>query len=336
MSASRSAISGPTKHIVWPKFNGDIGSRNADTAPPSRRLQNIMFRNVRYYRLDADWPDSEEELSTELEKAGFTPCGPLTERSSGWMPVFPDSGDLLARRVNGADLIKLRSQSRVLPHSAINEELETRIEEYRKRMKEAPSPREKRRLKAETRDELLPKAMLKSDKIWGYVDLKEKLIGIDAAQNTAAERFLRRLKAPFGDLSIRPLQFRKPFDELLTGIFLGGAPQQFAVGNECRMQDAADAGSKVRWTNFDLSDKTIRDHVVNGMRLTHLAIIYDNVMSFVLDENGVISKLRFLGMDDATDDENDPLARLDAEFVLISGTLRMLLKDLKKALGDYV
>jgi recombination associated protein RdgC len=300
---------------------------------PAARESTPMFRNVRFYNLDSDWPDSEEALSQTLTSAGFKPCGPLTERSSGWVPVDSDSSELLARRLNGADLVRLRSQSRVLPHAAINEELEARVEEYRNRMQEAPSPREKRRLKAETRDELLPKAMLKSDKIWGYVDLKDKIIGIDTATDSVAERFLRRLRAPFGELNIRPLQFNQPVNDLLTSIFLGGAPKQFALGRECRMQDAADAGSIVRWTQFDLSDKTIRNHVANGMRLTHLAIEYDNILSCVLDEKGGISKLRFIGMDDDTDDEHDPLARMDAEFVLITGTLRMLLGDLKKLLG---
>lgn len=293
-----------------------------------------MFRNVRFYRLQSDWPETEAALSKELEKAGFKPCGPLTERSSGWVPVDPATSQMLARRVNGADLLKLRSQSRVLPPAVINEELEARVEEYRNRMQEAPSAREKRRLKAETRDELLPKAMLKSDKIWGYVDLKEKIIGIDASRESVAETFLRRLRAPFGDLQIQPLQFNRPVDELLTGIFLGGANDRFAVGRECRMQDLADARSIVRWTDFDLTDGTIRDHVVNGMRLTHLAIEYDSVVSFVLDENGVISKLRFLGMDDDGAD-NDPLARLDAEFVLITGTLRKILGDIKNSLDGF-
>lgn len=302
---------------------------------PTARKRSIMFRNVRYYRLDSDWPASEKVLSQNLESAGFEPCGPLTERSSGWVPIDPDSSELLARRVNGADLLKLRSQSRVLPPAVINEELDARIEEFRRRMQESPSPREKRRLKAETRDELLPKAMLKSDKIWGYVDLKEKLIGIDAAQDSVAERFLRRLQAPFDGLNIRPLQFKQPIAELLSGILLGGAPSQFAAGRECRMQDAADTGSVVRWSNFDLSDPTIRNHVADGMRLTHLGIEYDNVMGCVLNENGVITKLRFLGMDDDSDDRNDPLARLDAEFVLITGTLRRLLADLKKLLGGF-
>lgn len=294
-----------------------------------------MFRNVRYYQLQSDWPDSEEALSQTLENAAFEPCGPLTERSNGWMPVYPDAGNSLARRLNGADLLRLRSQSRVLPPAVINEELEARIEDYRNRMKEDPSPREKRRLKAETRDELLPKSLLKSDKILGYVDLKQKIVGVDALQPAAAERFLRRLRMAFGDLNIRPLQYEQPVSELLTGIFLGGAPKQFAVGRECRMQDAGDTASVVRWTNFDLSDKTIRNHVADGMRLTHLGIEYDNIMSCVLDEHGVISKLRFIGMDDDNDDHNDPLARLDAEFVLITGTLRLLINDLRKLLGGF-
>jgi recombination associated protein RdgC len=294
-----------------------------------------MFRNVRFYRLEGSWPDNEESLSTSLETAGFEPCGPLTERSSGWVAVDPDNSDLLARRLNGADLLRLRSQSRVLPPAAVNEELEARIDDYRRRMQEAPSPREKRRLKAEARDELMPKALLKSDRIWAYVDLKEKILGIDALQDAAAERVVRRLQASIDGLDIRPLQFMKPVDELLSAVFFDGAPKQFAAGRECRMQDLADAGSIVRWMEFDLSDKSIRDHVANGMRLTHLAIVYDNIMSCVINENGVISKLRFLGMDDDSEDHGDPLARQDAEFVLITGTLRHLLGDLKKQLGGY-
>lgn len=294
-----------------------------------------MFRNVRLFRLDGNWPDSEQSVSQNLEKSAFKPCGPLTERSSGWIPIDADSSDNLARRVNGADLLKLRSQSRVLPPSAVNEELEARIEEYRERMNERPSAREKRRLKAETRDELLPKAMLKSDRILGYVDIKEKLLAIDAAQNAATERFLLHLRKPFDQVAISPLQFNRPVSELLNKIFFGSAPRQFAIGRECRMQDAADVRSIVRWTDFDLGDKSIQEHVANGMRLTHLAIVYDNLLSCVLDEEGVIRKLRFLGADDEGDDNGDPLTRMDAEFVLLTGTLRHLLSDMKKLLGGY-
>ena len=292
-----------------------------------------MFRNVRLYSCNTPWPESEEDLSAALQSAAFKPCGPLTERSSGWESPAPEAGNMLARRVNGADLIKLRSQSRVLPVAAVNEQLEVRIDDYRQRMGEEPSGRERRRLKAEVREELLPKSMVKSDRIWGFFDIASKVVGIDAAQPTMAERFERRLKAPFDDLDLNSLQFKSPVHEFLTAMFLGDAPPNFALGRECRMQDASDDVSTVRWMNFDLADSTIRRHVVDGMRLTHLGLVYDNIMSFVLDENGVITKLKFLGIDDTAGEDNEPLARLDAEFVLLTGSLRALLKDLKRILG---
>lgn len=295
-----------------------------------------MFRNVRLYRLASDWPASEEALSEELEKAGFAPCGPLTERSTGWIAIDEATSPSLARRVNGADLMRLRTQSRVLPTAAINEALEEKIETYRSRMQEDPPPREKRRMKAETREKLMTQALLKSDRTWGYVDIKEKILVIDANSPTAAERFLQNLMLAFGNIDLRPVKFQKSLGDLLRKLFLGEAPARFNVGRECRMQDATDAGAYVRWADFDLGDPTIRKHVADGMRLTHLAIEYDHVLSCVIDEHGVLSKLRFLGMDDKDEAEtNDSLGRFDASFVLLTGTLRQMLGDLKNALGGY-
>lgn len=295
-----------------------------------------MFRNVRYYRFNHQWPNSEEAVSAELARFSFKPCGPLSPRSSGWVPIDPQGHGALARRINGADLIQLRTQTRVLPHAAVNEVLEERIEEFRSRMGEDPSPREKRRLKAETREELLSQALRKSVRTWAYIDPKEKIIGIDAAQPTACEQFLSHLRLPFDGLSIKPLDFKEPIDKLLTSILLGDAPARFNVGRECRMQDAGDAGSAVRWTNFDLTDRTIRNHVADGMHLTHLAIEYASVLSCVIDHHGVLTKLKFLGADDKDSQvDDDPFARQDAEFVLLTGTLRQLLEDLKKLLGGF-
>lgn len=295
-----------------------------------------MLRTIRFYRLEGEWPDTEEALSAELGKAAFQPCGPLTERSSGWTPIDRNAGESLARRLFGADLLKLRSQSRVLPPAVVNEALEERLDEYRGRMQQEPGRREKKRLKAETRDELLPKALLRSDRIWGYYDHTHRLIGVDSAQAAAAERFLRYLRIPFEGYETRPLKFNEPIDALLRNFFLEKIPAPFSLGRECRMQDASDSVSTVRWNDFDLSDSTIRRHVADGMRLTHLALVYDNILSFVLDENGVLGKLRLLGADDdAGPDNNDPLARLDAEFVLMAGTVRRLVEDLAKLLGGF-
>jgi recombination associated protein RdgC len=293
-----------------------------------------MFKNVRFLGFTGAWPGAEEELSAALAKASFTPCGPLTEITSGFEAPVNDGLERLCRRVGGADLMQLRTQSRLLPASAVNEALELRLAEYRERMGEAPGRREKRRLKAETRDQLLPKALLRSERIKGFFLQSESILGIDSLSPPKLERFLETLRLALGRLEVDDLAYERPVGEMLKRIFLGDAPPGIRLGRECRMQDAADSKSSVRWTDMDLSDASIRKHVRDGMTLTHLGIEFDGIMSAVLDERGGLSKLRLLGTDaKEVSDEEDPLARFDAEFVLLTGTLRRFLAVLGKALG---
>ena len=80
-----------------------------------------MFRSVRFYSVSSPWPDSEQALSEKLTAAAFKPCGSYTERSSGFEPPTGVDDAPLARRVAGADLLRLRNQTRVLPTAAVNE-----------------------------------------------------------------------------------------------------------------------------------------------------------------------------------------------------------------------
>ena len=294
-----------------------------------------MFRSVRLYRLNSAWPESEQALSEKLAAAVFRPCAAYTERSSGWEPPAGDSGGRLSRRVAGADLLRLRTQSRLLPSAAIDDALETRLEAYRARTQEEPSRREQRRIKQQTRDELLPKALLKSERTLGLVIDPERMIAIDTLSESRAERFLDHLRAPLGSLDVSPLVFRRPVGELLTRIFLGDAPRGFVLGRECRMQDPSDTKATVRCADMDIGDAAVRKHVKDGMRLTHLGVEFGNVVSCVIDHNGGIGKLKLVGMDAAKAEaaDDDPLALLDAELALLAGTLRELIASLTRALG---
>jgi recombination associated protein RdgC len=293
-----------------------------------------MFRNVRFLRLTAPWPDSEEKLDEALGSARFSPCGPLLEKSSGWEPPVSDAGGRLGRSVAGADLVQLRTQSRLLPASAINEALELRIEEYRERMGDLPGRREKRRMKLETRDQLMTKALLRSDRTRGFFLRSEGILAIDATSPPKIEHFLDRLRACIGRFDVRDPDYRRPVDELLKRIFLGDPPRGVKLGTECRMQDPADSKATVRIADMDLTDANIRKHVRDGMKLTHLGIEFNNVMRCVIDENGGLGKLHLLGTDATeTGQDEDPLARFDAEFVLLTGTMRQFIAMLSEALN---
>lgn len=294
-----------------------------------------MFRNVRLYRFNNRWPRSEAELSESLASVGFKPCGTYSERSAGWESPTGNAEGPLCRRVGGADLLRLRSQSRLLPAAAVEEALEQRLQDYRGRMQQEPSRREKRRLKEQTRDELLPKALLKSDRTRGFCLIAERILGIDTGSEARAEHFLDHLRAALGGIDVAPLSFRRPVGRLLTEIFMGHAPRPFALGRECRMQDPADVKSTVRCADMDLTDRAVRNHVKEGMMLTHLGVEIGQALSCVIDHDGNLSKLKFAGAESEVDesDDEDPLARLDAEFVLLTGTLRQLVETFERVLG---
>jgi recombination associated protein RdgC len=72
------------------------------------------------------------------------------------------------------------------------------------------------------------------------------------------------------------------------------------------------------------------------MRLTHLGVAFDEVMNCVISDEGDVSKVKFIE-GEAVDNwgQEDPLAKLDADFVLLTAAVRRLIEDLKKLLGGF-
>ena len=295
-----------------------------------------MFRNLRFYRVTSPWPETEEALSELLSENAFSPCGSFSEKSAGWEALGNNEDDPLCRRLNGADLLQLRTQSRVLPAAAIKEALEERVVEFTSRMEQEPTRSELRRLREETRDKLLPKSLVKSERNRACFIQSESLLVIDAGTPTKAEWFLDQLRPCFDQFHCTPLTFNILPADLMHRIFMGESPLGFSLGRECRMQDTSDSKSVVTWRDFELTDHSIRQHVVEGMKLTHLGLGFDEVMSCVINEDGIFSKIKFI-QGEAVDnfDDEDPMARLDADFVLLTGAVRRLVEDLKKLLGGY-
>jgi len=294
-----------------------------------------MFRNLRFYRVTSPWPESEEKLSEILSENAFSPCGSFAERSAGWEAPGNKENDPLCRRLNGADLFQLRTQSRVLPAAAINEALEERVAEFRTRMELEPTRSEVRRLKEETRDKLLPKSLVKSERNRACFIQSESLLVIDVGTVTKAEWVIEQLRASFDEFYCTPLTFNNSPSDLLTGIFMGDSPLGFSLGRECRMQDAMDSKSVVTWRDFELSDHSIRQHVTEGMRVTHLGVGFDEVMTCVIDQEAAISKVKFIEGEAVDQWGEDPQAKMDADFVLLTGAVRRLIEDLKKLLGGF-
>ncbi len=285
------------------------------------------------------WPDTEQALSEKLATPRSNRAAPYTERSSGFEPPTGTDGcrshAASAARISCGCAIRLR----VLPTAAVNEALDVRLAEYRKRMQEEPGRRTKRKLKEQTRDELLPKALLKSDRTTALFLLNENVLAIGTSSETRAPSgSSSSCASALGKLDTEPLDVRTTRRELSDTRVLRRAPPKFALGRECRMRDRAEAKGSVRWSEIDLTHANVRRCVKDGMELTHLGIEFDSALRGVLDANGALGKLKLVGLDEAADEAaegtaaEDPLARLDAELALLGGTLRQLVVGLRQAL----
>lgn len=293
-----------------------------------------MFRSLRFYHIHSAWPESEELLSGKLENRAFKPCPAFSEQSLGFEPPVENAGDLLARRLSGADLMQLRLQSRVLPIAAVKEALVDRVADFTQRTTREPSRKEKRDLKDEVYAELLPKALLKSDRIRAFYLLEEKILAVATPSANVAEQLLDALRDGLGSLQATPLEFKRPVTHLMNEVFLGNHKGNFALGRECRMKDISEPKSTVSWADMDLSDSGVRKHVKDGLSIDRLGMQFDTVLRFTMDDDLVLRKVKLEGQEELDDlDDEDPLLRHDAEFTLASGMTRRLCGALEGALG---
>ncbi|MEC8060113.1 MAG: recombination-associated protein RdgC [Pseudomonadota bacterium] len=297
---------------------------------------NSNFRNLRVYRIQSEWPESEEALSDLLAAAEFKPCGAFAERSGGFETPVDNSGDLMCRRLAGNDLIQLRVQSRVLPAAAVKEALAERVEEFKQRMHSEPNRAEKRELKEEIYSQLLPQALTRSDRVQAFYLRDKKLLVVGTASQSVAEYLLDNLRRALISLRYSPLAFKQPALDLLTQVFLQTRVDSFSLGRECRMRDPSDSAATVNWLDIDLADPSVRRHVTEGLAVDRLGLNFDQVFRFVLDSDLVVRKLRLADQESIPDEPmDDPLAKHDADFVMLSACVNQLMEGLEKSLGGY-
>ena len=298
---------------------------------------NSNFRNLRVYRIHTEWPDTEEALSDLLAAAEFKPCGAFAERSGGFEAPVDNAGDLLCRRLAGNDLLQLRVQSRVLPAAAVKEALAERIEEFKQRMHSEPNRAEKRELKEEIYSQLLPQALTRSDRVQAFYLRDKKLLVVGTPSQSVAEYFLDNLGRALISLRHSPLAFKQPALDLLTRVFLQTRVDSFSLGRECRMRDPSDTAATVNWLDIDLADPSVRRHVTEGLAVDRLGLNFDQVFRLVLDADLVVRKLRLADQESMPDEPmDDPLAKHDADFVMLSACVNQLMQGLEKSLGGYL
>ena len=294
----------------------------------------MFFRNLTLFRFPTTLDFSQ--LDSLLPEMILKPVGALDMSSRGFVPPFGRGDDVLAHRSGDALWLTVGGEDKILPGSVVNDLLAKKLAEIEEKEGRKPGGRTRKRLKEDLVHELLPRAFVKSSRTDALLDLEHGFIAVDTSSRKNAETVVSEIRGAMGSFPALPLNAEVAPRSILTGWIAGEPlPEGLALGEECELKDAMDGGAVVKCQNQDLQGDEIAKHLEAGKQVTRLALTLDDHLSFVLGEDLVIRKLKFL--DGAVDqlentEQEDLRAELGARFALMSGEVKRLFVVLEAAL----
>ena len=266
----------------------------------------MFFRNLTLFRFPTSLDFSQ--LDELLPEAALKPVGPLELSSRGFISPFGRGEEALSHRINDAIWLSVGGEDKILPGAVVNDLLH----------------------------ELLPRAFVKPSRTDALIDLEHGFIAVDASSRKTGENVVSEVRRALGSFPALPLNAEVAPRSVLTGWIAGEPlPEGLSLGEECELKDAMEGGAVVKCQNQELQSDEIAKHLEAGKQVTKLALVLDDHVSFVLGEDLIVRKLKFLdgAVDQLENTEHDDLrAELDARFALMAGELKRLFLVLEHAL----
>ena len=298
----------------------------------------MIFKNARIFRFTKPVQVTPERLDEALQGDAFQPCGPKDTSRQGWVAPLGKLSEQLVHAANGYMLICLQRQEKLLPSSVINDYVSERVDAIEHEQSRKVRRKEITEIKEQVALELLPQAFHRNRKTYGYLDLNHGLMVVDAGSAKVAEDFASALRKTIGSLPVRPFMLEQSPAFTFTGwldekLKLPGA---VTLGEDCWLADPSEDGGKIIARGLDLASDEVRSHLDAGMQATKLTMTWDDHVSFCIDADLAITRIRFedsvLEKLDEVDSE-DAAARFDSAFCLMTLEFSRLIPGLLEAMG---
>ena len=295
----------------------------------------MLFKNLVFHRLPAEWSLSAAEFEGQLAARTLQPCGPFEMSCRGWVPVT--GGGRLLHTVNQQHMIALGENQKLLPGSIVRQVAQERAEILAEEQGFPVGRKQMRDLRARVADELRARALTRRRVTHAWIDPQTGWFAVDAAGIPRAETVVEALGDALGSFAPRVVETeRSPQAAMASWLLRGEAPARFSIDDDLELQTADKSKTVIRYTRHPLDGKDIQAHLASGKYPTRLGLTWNDRVSFVLTDKLQVKRLEFLEMakDVPEGEELDPAEQFDIDFALMAGELAGLLGDLAKVLGS--
>ena len=297
----------------------------------------MWFKNLAIYRLTEAFTLTPTELEEKLQSFRFKPCSPTEVFSYGWTAPLGHGSDQLIHQANGFIMLCATKEEKVLPSSVINEMTAEKITEKEEQEARKLSKKERSELKDQIIFELLPRAFSFSKKTFAYIDPKGGWLIVDAASAKKAEELISFLRKNLGSLPLVPVSTKeKPVSTMTQWLIQNDSPSDVLIEDECELRAPEESGGIIRCKRQDLAAPEIKNHLDIGKQVIKLAISWSDRLSFIVDENLTIKRLKFLDLiqDQVADTETGSAEeQFDVDFTIMSQELSTFLPRLLEIFG---
>lgn len=296
----------------------------------------MFFRNLTFFRFPSSVNAALDRLEDRLGEHPLKPVGPLELGSRGFVAPMGGESTAMTHRLGDCTWLTLGREDRLLPGAVVNEALAKKLAEIEAKEGRRLGGKARRQLKDDLVHEMLPKAFVKGSRTSASIDAKHGLLAVDASSKKSAEALVSELRHAMGSFPAVPVDAEVSVRAVMTGWLTGEPlPEGLTLGDECELKDPVDGGAVVKAQRQELTAEEITKHLQAGKQVTKLALVLDDHVSFVLGEDLIVRKLKFLdgAVEPLENSERDSLAaELDARYAIFSAELHGLFSVLEKAL----
>jgi recombination associated protein RdgC len=298
-----------------------------------------MFKNALVFHID-HWEQPElPQIEQRLDSSRFAECGATQPESAGWVAPRGDKHAVLAESVGGQIILKLCTETKAVPGSVVKTELEAQLDKIEKDTGRRPKGKKAREIKDEIIHTLLPRAFPKRSGTLVWLDVKARLVLVDAASMKKADGVLTRLSELLGGgLKLSAVQTAlSPATAMASWLSEKEAPAGFTLDRDCELKQPDSEKATVRYARHTLDIDEVGEHIKQGKLPTQLALTWASRVSFTLTENLALKKIKLLdvvleGAGRSSDAGKDD-GGFDADVAIATGELSQLIPDLIEALG---
>ncbi|NKB32447.1 MAG: recombination-associated protein RdgC [Pseudomonadales bacterium] len=307
----------------------------------------MWFKNLRLFCLTQEFDLSVEEFEAQLAENAFTPCSNYEKSRIGWVSPIDtavsageEEGDesppMFTHVIGDYIMICAQKQDRLLPATVVREATSEKVAEIEQRQSRKIYRKERREIQDDVYSTLLPRAFTRSARIHAYISIREKILVVNTATAPKAEEFLNLLRDTLGSFPVAlPDSKREPGSVMTRWLKEQKATDKFEFHDDCELVNPKDQTNIVRCKSQDLTSDEIQSHLSAGKQVSQLGVLWNNILSCVIDTDLSVKRLRFDNMKEETEsfEEESPAQKFNQEFALMSLEISAFLKSLFSAFG---